>query len=114
MPWERPRHAELGVVTKVVADADVDTEGLALAHSLASGPAEVIGLAKQLLLKSFETSIHEMMEYEGFGQVLCHVERRVPGRAPPSLSKRAPDFIGAAATFTSDGLPESKPEPPKA
>src|SRR5258708_4647645 len=59
--WDAATAVELGIAVTMVADADVDAEGLALAHSLASGPAEVIGLTKQILLKSFESSMSEMM-----------------------------------------------------
>jgi len=110
--WDAATAAELGVVLKVVPDAEVDVEGLALAHRLASGPAQVMGLAKQLLLKSFETSIHEMMEYEGFGQVLAMSSAEFQEGLAALTEKRAADFVGAAAACASDGMPGSNAGPP--
>jgi 2-(1,2-epoxy-1,2-dihydrophenyl)acetyl-CoA isomerase len=62
---------DLGIAAKVVPDDQVDVEGVALAHSLAAGPAEVIGLAKLLLLRSFESSLDELMLYENLAQALA-------------------------------------------
>jgi 2-(1,2-epoxy-1,2-dihydrophenyl)acetyl-CoA isomerase len=112
--WDAATAAGLGVVTKVVADADIDAEGLALAHHLANGPADVIGLAKQLLLKSFESSVTEMMEYEGFGQVLAMSSVEFREGLAAAVDKRKPDFAGASAKDPkSDGMPSSVPGPAK-
>ena len=105
--WDAAMAAELGVVLNVVPDTEVDTQGLALAHSLANGPAQVMGLAKQLLLKSFETSIQEMMEYEGFGQVLAMSSAEFQEGLAALKEKRTADFAGAAAAVASDGMPGS-------
>ncbi len=104
--WDAATAVELGIAVKMVADADVDAEGLALAHSLASGPAEVIGLTKQILLKSFESSMSEMMDYEGFGQVLAMSSAEFQEGLAALLKKRPPDYIKAAmANPVSDGMP---------
>jgi len=106
--WDAAAAAELGIAIKVVPDADVDTEGLALAHRLANGPAEVMGLAKQLLLRSFETSVTEMMDYEGFGQVLAMSSAEFREGLSALIEKRSPDFLKAATENPlSDGLPPS-------
>lgn len=62
---------ELGLVAKVVPDEDLETAGLAEATRLAEGPAEVIGLAKTLLARSFETTLSDMFAFEGLGQALA-------------------------------------------
>lgn len=106
--WDAREAADLGVAAKVVPDDEVDAEGIALARKLAHGPAEVIGISKQLLLKSFETSLAEMMAYEGFGQVLAMSSAEFQEGLAALVEKRNPDFAGAAAASpVSDGLPSA-------
>jgi 2-(1,2-epoxy-1,2-dihydrophenyl)acetyl-CoA isomerase len=104
--WNAREAEELGIVTRVVPDANVDAEGLALAHELASGPVEAMGLAKQILLKSFETSLTEMMNYEEFGQVLAMSSAEFGEGLSALLAKRKANFgAAAAADQTGDGMP---------
>jgi 2-(1,2-epoxy-1,2-dihydrophenyl)acetyl-CoA isomerase len=106
--WSAREAAELGVAAKVVPDEAVDAEGLALARKLADGPAEVIGLSKQILLKSFESSLSEMMEYEGFGQVLAMSSAEFQEGLAALLAKRPADYAAAAAASPiSDGMPSA-------
>ena len=56
---------ELGLVAKVVPDDQVEAAGLAEAARLAEGPAEVMGLAKTLMARSFETSLHGHVRVRG-------------------------------------------------
>jgi len=106
--WDAATAVKLGIALKVVPDDEVDSEGLALAHKLARGPAEVMGLAKQLLLKSFESSIQDMMSYEGFGQVLAMSSAEFQEGLSALTEKRTPDYLGAATRSpVSDGMPSS-------
>lgn len=57
--------ADWGLVTEVVADADLDDRATALADQLASGARESQGAVKTLLLASLKNSIEEQMELEG-------------------------------------------------
>jgi len=86
---------ELGLVVKVVADNDVESEGLAQATRLAEGAAEVMGLAKTLMARSFETSLHDMFAFEGLGQALAMSGPEFREGLDAALEKRRPDFIGA-------------------
>jgi len=88
---------ELGLVAKVVPDADVEAAGLAEAHRLAAGPAEVMGLAKTLMARSFETSLHDMFAFEGFGQVLAMSNPEFREGLAAAMEGRKADFEGAAA-----------------
>jgi 2-(1,2-epoxy-1,2-dihydrophenyl)acetyl-CoA isomerase len=98
----------LGLAAKLVADDQVDAEGLALARSLAEGPAEVIGLAKQLLLKSFESSLDDLMLYEDLGQALAMSSAEFREGLAALREKRKPDHLGASrAAGLDDGLPPS-------
>jgi 2-(1,2-epoxy-1,2-dihydrophenyl)acetyl-CoA isomerase len=88
---------ELGLVAKVVPDEQVDEAGLAEAARLASGPAEVMGLAKTLMARSFETSLHDMFAFEGFGQVLAMSNPEFHEGLGAALEGRRPDFAGTAS-----------------
>ncbi|WYX33111.1 enoyl-CoA hydratase-related protein (plasmid) [Achromobacter denitrificans] len=89
--------ADLGLVSKVVADADLYDAGLTEARRLAEGPAEVMGLAKAVMARSFETSLHDMLAFEGFGQVLAMSNPEFREGLNAALERRRPDFPGAAA-----------------
>lgn len=93
--------AELGLVAKVVPDADLFQAGLAEAQRLADGPAEVMGLAKNLLARSFETSLVDMLAFEGFGQVLAMSHPEFREGLAAALERRAADFIGASNAMRS-------------
>jgi 2-(1,2-epoxy-1,2-dihydrophenyl)acetyl-CoA isomerase len=78
---------DLDLVTEVVTDADLDTRGLALAHSLAEGPSEVWGLTKLVLSRTFETSMDDMFLLEGLGQVVAIGGPEFGARAAATLRK---------------------------
>ena len=88
---------ELGLVAKVVPDDEVEAAGLAEATRLAQGPAEVMGLAKTLMARSFETSLTDMFAFEGFGAVLAMSNPEFREGLAAAMDGRKPDFTGAAA-----------------
>lgn len=69
--WSARDALAAGLVTEVVPDEQLDEACLAKARALADGPAGVIGLAKLIMARSFETSLDEMFLYEGLGQALA-------------------------------------------
>jgi len=87
---------ELGLAAKVVPDDQVETAGMAEAARLAAGPAEVMGLAKTLMARSFETTLTDMFAFEGFGQVLAMSNPEFREGLKAALEKRPADFAGAA------------------
>ena len=98
----------LGLAAERCPDAEVDARGLALAHKLASGPAEVMGLAKQILLRSFENNLDDMYLYEELGQAMAMSGAEFAEGLDALVSKRKPDFIAAAAADkTGNGMPPS-------
>lgn len=106
--WTATEAVELGLALKQVPDDKVDEEGLALAHKLAAGPAEVMGLSKQLLLRSFETSVEEMMRNEGFGQVLAMSSAEFKEGLAALIDRRPAEHGAAAAREPfNDGMPSS-------
>ncbi|MBE2966997.1 enoyl-CoA hydratase/isomerase family protein [Burkholderia cepacia] len=88
---------ELGLVAQVVPDEKVDEIGLAEATRLANGPAEVMGLAKNLMARSFETSLHDMLAFEGFGQILAMSSPEFQEGLGAALDGRPADFKRAAS-----------------
>ena len=69
--WSAGDAFNAGLVAEVVADDQLDAVCLARAQALADGPAEVIGLAKLIMARSFESGLDEMFLYEGLGQALA-------------------------------------------
>lgn len=100
---------ELGLVAKVVADDEVDAAGLAEAMRLAQGPAEVMGLAKTLMARSFETSLQDMFAFEGFGQALAMSNPEFREGLAAAIEKRRPDFVGVAAAAPHNNAESATP-----
>lgn len=88
--------AELGLVSKVVPDGELYAAGLAEAKRLAEGPAEVMGLAKILMGRSFETNLSDMLTFEGFGQALAMSNPEFREGLAAAIERRPADFVGAA------------------
>ena len=90
--------ADLGLVFKVVPDAELYEAGLAQAQRLAQGPAQVMGMAKSLMARSFETSLSDMLAFEGFGQVLAMSNPEFHEGLDAALERRETDFVNAKGT----------------
>ena len=86
---------EWGIVTKVVADAELMTEAQALAQQLAAGATRALGKAKRLLHHSFSESLETQMEIEA--QAIADSARTRDAREGIAafITKRKPDFRGS-------------------
>ena len=62
------RALEMGLVSQVVEDADLDGICMILAQRYATKAGAGVGLTKLLLARSFETSADDMFLYEGLAQ----------------------------------------------
>src|SRR5690606_3457564 len=89
--------ADLGLVSKVVSSEQLFETGLKEAKRLAEGPAEVMGLAKTLLARSFENSLSEMIAFEGFGQALAMSNPEFREGLSAFIERRPADFIGVSS-----------------
>lgn len=83
-----------GLITRVVAEADLATEAEALACSLARGPTRAFGRAKRLLLESLETPFETQMEREGAGIAASAMEPDAREGMAAFAEKRSPLFTG--------------------
>lgn len=99
---------ELGIAIEVVPDAELHDRGLARARKLAEGPAEVMGLAKQIMLRTFENGLDDMFLYEELGQAMAMSSAEFKEGLSALVEKRKPDFVSAAAADpVSNGMPPS-------
>lgn len=87
--------AEWGIVTKVVADSELQAEAQALASQLASGATRALGAAKRLLHHSFAESLETQMELEA--QAIAGQARTRDAREGIAafIAKRKPTFTGS-------------------
>lgn len=87
--------AEYGLVTRVVADADLLGEASALARGLASGATGAFGSVKRLLLSSAAENLETQMEYEA--RLIADAARGRDAREGIAafLEKRAPKYEGS-------------------
>lgn len=89
--------AACGLALRVVPDAQLAEEGFSEAMRLAEGPAEVIGLTKALMARSFESSMTDMLSFEGFGQVMAMSNVEFQEGMAAHREKRPPDFVRAVS-----------------
>jgi 2-(1,2-epoxy-1,2-dihydrophenyl)acetyl-CoA isomerase len=91
--WSAQDALSAGLVAQVVADDQLDRVCLAKAQELAAGPVGVMGLAKLIMARSFETGLDEMFLYEGLGQALAMSSAEFREGLDSLLEKRGPRFI---------------------
>lgn len=94
--WTAQQAFENEVVAKVCPDDQLKEEALREAHRLANGPSEVMGLAKKLMSRSFETSLHDMFVYEGLGQALAMSSSEFSEGLRAAIERRPAKFDPAA------------------
>jgi 2-(1,2-epoxy-1,2-dihydrophenyl)acetyl-CoA isomerase len=84
----------IGLVTRVIDDASLRDEAFSLAAKLARGPTFAFGVARSLLVSSFETGIETQMELEA--RAISDASMSQDGREGviAFLAKRSPNFKG--------------------
>jgi 2-(1,2-epoxy-1,2-dihydrophenyl)acetyl-CoA isomerase len=85
---------EWGLVSRVVADADVESEAEALATKLAAGPTKTFGLTKRLILAGANSALEEAMERESMSIAAATRTADSAEGIDAFLNKRRPDFNG--------------------
>ncbi|MGO9265830.1 MAG: enoyl-CoA hydratase/isomerase family protein [Candidatus Binataceae bacterium] len=89
------REAEaMGMITRVVPDADLLNQAGAIARELAQGPTQAFGGVKRLLYATFNNPLYEQMEFET--AIIADMSRTADAREGIAsfLGKRAAKFSG--------------------
>jgi 2-(1,2-epoxy-1,2-dihydrophenyl)acetyl-CoA isomerase len=83
-----------GLVTRVVADEDLEGEAAAIAERLAAGPTGTFGETRRLLLAGTGESLETQMEHES--QAIARTAASADGQEGIAafLAKRPPEFRG--------------------
>ena len=89
-----PEAAAMGLVTRVVEDADLAAETDALATALAAGPTAAIGLTKELIGRSLESSLDDQLDEEARLQAIAAAGDDFAEGVAAFLEKRPPRFTG--------------------
>jgi 2-(1,2-epoxy-1,2-dihydrophenyl)acetyl-CoA isomerase len=86
--------ADLGIVTRVVPDGEVQASAEALARELASGPTRAYGLTKRLFHQSFVETLETQMELEA--RAIADIMRTEDAKegVDAFVNKRTPKFRG--------------------
>jgi 2-(1,2-epoxy-1,2-dihydrophenyl)acetyl-CoA isomerase len=84
------RAAQLGIVNRVVPDAELAAESLKLAARLRDAPFRSIAAAKQAVYLSEAASLERMLQYETEAQLQCFQSPEARERVRAFLEKREP------------------------
>jgi 2-(1,2-epoxy-1,2-dihydrophenyl)acetyl-CoA isomerase len=93
-PIEAPEAAELGLVTRVVPQAQLMDEARALARRFADGPTGAYGWIKRLLADSYSNTLETQMELETRGISACAAAPDGREGVAAFVDKRKPAFRG--------------------
>jgi 2-(1,2-epoxy-1,2-dihydrophenyl)acetyl-CoA isomerase len=85
----------LGIANRVVPDAELATETMALAQRLAEGPRIAQGYVKRLLSAAETDTLGEWLEMEAWAQASCALTADHREAARAFAEKRPPRFEGA-------------------
>jgi 2-(1,2-epoxy-1,2-dihydrophenyl)acetyl-CoA isomerase len=84
------RAAQLGIVNRLVPDAELASETRKLAERLRDAPHKSIAAAKHAVYMSEETSLERMLQYETEAQLHCFQSEEARERIKAFLEKRQP------------------------
>jgi 2-(1,2-epoxy-1,2-dihydrophenyl)acetyl-CoA isomerase len=91
---EAPEALALGLVNRLVADAELETATRALALGLARGPRVTLGYMKQNMNLAEQASLAELMDAEALRHARCAETEDHREAAAAFVAKRAPVFRG--------------------
>lgn len=92
--YDAPEAERLGLVTRVVAAADLDKTVDEIAGRLAAGPPLALSMTKTMLNNAFTVSMDQALEDEGRCQAVNLVTDDVKEAFAAFLEKRTPEFQG--------------------
>lgn len=85
----------LGIVNRVVSADTLMAAATMLATEIAAGPPTALAMTKNLLNKSSNSSLEQMLEYESYAQTLAYTTPEHREGVAAFREKRAPNFRGA-------------------
>lgn len=89
------REAErIGLINRVVPADHLLDEALGWAERLAQGPTRAIGMAKELLNRSYNLSLDEVLALEGYAQAVAYATEDHREGVQAFTEKRPPRFQG--------------------
>jgi 2-(1,2-epoxy-1,2-dihydrophenyl)acetyl-CoA isomerase len=92
--FDAARAKELGLVSRVVPDADLMDEAFALAARITCNPPRALRLTKRLLREAQTARMSEILELSAAYQALAHETADHAEAVDAFLEKRAPVFTG--------------------
>lgn len=88
---------ELGIVNHVFPHDDLMAETRKIAEKIVAGSPTALAMTKNLIDKSGNCTMDEMLEYEGYAQTIAYLTPEYEEGVRAFREKRAPDFAAAAA-----------------
>jgi len=85
---------DMGMVSRLLADDELEAAALKLAAQLARGPTVALGLTKTLVSAGFRSSAREYLQLEGFSQATAFATRDHAEGVRAFLAKEKPGFEG--------------------
>ena len=89
-PVDAQRAYQLGLVNRVVPDAELAAETRKLAERLRDAPSASVAAAKRAVYMSEEESLERMLQYETEAQLQCFQSREARERVRAFLERRPP------------------------
>lgn len=84
----------IGIVNRVVPDAELDAFTAGWAKRLAEGPPLALQMSKRMLNSGLQMSLGEMLHYEGIAQGIAISSQDAAEAAKAFVEKRTPRFRG--------------------
>lgn len=85
---------KMGIVNSVYTAEDLEQKAMEFAADLAEGPTFAIGMGKTLLSRSLESSLQDMLQFEGLAQSICLQSDDHKEGVKSFYEKRKPEFSG--------------------